>query len=197
MVRPAPDLLARPAVCGHPTGMILTRARTLLRPCSARLLATLVGEPDGFAAGAFHARPLRWQSKSRRARKHALGRQSALRPLRFAPTIGAEARGLAFVGISFFRLLTPRTSSTPNERSSFVISRSSINSPRLYLVNAMDLPLLHNFPMPKAFPTYTLYSFIFLQNIHVTNKRPSCYTQLFRQLIHSHGWLLFNNTDNP
>ena len=26
MVRPAPDLLARPAVCGHPTGMILTRA---------------------------------------------------------------------------------------------------------------------------------------------------------------------------
>ena len=26
MPRPAPDLLARPAVCGHPTGMILTRA---------------------------------------------------------------------------------------------------------------------------------------------------------------------------
>ena len=26
MVRPAPDLLARPAVCGHPTSMILTRA---------------------------------------------------------------------------------------------------------------------------------------------------------------------------
>ena len=25
-VRPAPDLLARPAVCGHPTSMILTRA---------------------------------------------------------------------------------------------------------------------------------------------------------------------------
>ena len=26
MARPAPDLLARPAVCGHPAGMILTRA---------------------------------------------------------------------------------------------------------------------------------------------------------------------------
>ena len=26
MVRPSPDLLARPAVCGHPTSMILTRA---------------------------------------------------------------------------------------------------------------------------------------------------------------------------
>ena len=26
MARPAPDLLARPAVCGHPTDMILTRA---------------------------------------------------------------------------------------------------------------------------------------------------------------------------
>ena len=87
MVRPSPDLLARPAVCGHPTGMILTRARTLLRPCFARLLAALVGEPDGFAAGAFHARPLPRRSKSRRARKRALGRQSALRPLRFAPTI--------------------------------------------------------------------------------------------------------------
>ena len=67
--------------------MILTRARTLLRPCFARLLAALVGEPDGFAAGAFHARPLRRRSKSRRARKRALERQSALRPLRFAPTI--------------------------------------------------------------------------------------------------------------
>ena len=123
MARPAPDLLApriapasrltsfggyQPAVCGLPAGMILTRARTLLRPCFARLLAALVGEPDGFAAGAFHARPLRWRSKSRRARKRArprfrfglvralhepptsggyLGRQSALRPLRFAPTI--------------------------------------------------------------------------------------------------------------
>ena len=102
MARPAPDLLApriapasrltsfggyRPAVCGHPTGMILTRARTLVRPCFARLLAALVGEPDGFAAGAFHARPLPRRSKSRRARKRALGRQSALRPLRFAPTI--------------------------------------------------------------------------------------------------------------
>ena len=87
MVRAAPDLLARPAVCGHPTDMILTRARTLLRPCFARLLAALVGEPDGFAAGAFHARPLRWRSKSRRARNHALVRQSALRPRRFAPTI--------------------------------------------------------------------------------------------------------------
>jgi hypothetical protein len=26
MMRPSPDLLARPAVCGHPTSMILTRA---------------------------------------------------------------------------------------------------------------------------------------------------------------------------
>ena len=74
--------------------MILTRARTLLRPCFARLLATLVGEPDGFAAGAFHARPLRWQSKSRRARKRALGRQSALRPLRFALVIGLPSLSL-------------------------------------------------------------------------------------------------------
>ena len=110
MARPTPDLLApriapasrltsfggyRPAVCGHPTGMILTRARTLLRPCFARLLAALVGEPDGFAAGAFHARPLRWRSKSRRARKRALGRQSALRPLRFAPTIVRRGDSLA------------------------------------------------------------------------------------------------------
>ena len=104
MARPAPDMLAprivpasrltsfggyQPAVCGHPTSMILTRARTLLRPCFARLLAALVGEPDGFAAGAFHARPLRRRSKSRRARKRALGRQSALRPLRYASTIGS------------------------------------------------------------------------------------------------------------
>ena len=80
MVRPAPDLLARPAVCGHPTGMILTRARTLLRPCFARLLAALVGEPDGFAAGAFHARPFRRWSKPRRARKLTLVRQSGSGP---------------------------------------------------------------------------------------------------------------------
>ena len=108
MARPTPDLLApriapasrltsfggyQPAVCGHPAGMILTRARTLLRPCFARLLAALVGGPDGFDAGAFHARPLRRQSKSRRARKRALVRQSALRPLRFAPTIGSPSRG--------------------------------------------------------------------------------------------------------
>ena len=118
MERPAPDLLARPAVCGHPTGMILTRARTLLRPCFARLLATLVGEPDGFAAGAFHARPLRWRSKSRRARKPALGRQSALRPLRFAPTIGAAWRGLRPLGCA----------ATTRKRAFTIVSLSRMHS---------------------------------------------------------------------
>ena len=143
MARPAPDLLApriapasqltsfggyQPAVCGHPTGMILTRARTLLQPCFARLLAALVGEPDGFAAGAFHARPLRWQSKSRRARKRALGRQSALRPLRFALVIGSlslSLRGKA-------RLL-PRAASTI--RVTMLRRRDTASSPRSRLVS--------------------------------------------------------------
>ena len=103
--RPSPDLLARPAVCRHPTSMILTRARTLLRPCFARLLAALVGEPDGFAAGAFHARPLRWWSKSRRARKRALVRQSALRPRAFAMPVSPATIGSAW--------LRPRTFAPP------------------------------------------------------------------------------------
>ena len=81
------------------TGRILTRARILLRPCSARLLASLVGKPDGFAAGAFHARP--WQrgvkippDTQKRSRA-----PSALRPRRPAPTQDK----VAFVGSQHLR----------------------------------------------------------------------------------------------
>ncbi len=38
--------------------------RTLLRPCFARLLASLVGEPDGFAAGASRPRGIPPSTKS-------------------------------------------------------------------------------------------------------------------------------------
>ena len=68
MVRPAPDLLARPAVCGHPTGMILTRA-----PSRAPFALVVKITPGP---------------------QPALVRQSALRPLRFAPTIGSPSRSL-------------------------------------------------------------------------------------------------------
>ena len=46
-------LRQRPSVGGYASQF----ARTLLRPCFARLLAWLVGEPDGFAVGASHAHP--------------------------------------------------------------------------------------------------------------------------------------------
>ena len=64
MVWPAPDLLARPAVCGRPTGMILTRA-----PSRAPFTLAVKITPGP---------------------QHALVRQSALRPLRFALTIATR-----------------------------------------------------------------------------------------------------------
>ena len=54
-----------------------------------------------------------------------------------------------------------------------------------------------NLPVAEALAAETLYSVVFLQNIHITDKRPSRYTQPFRQLIHRHGWLLFNNPNDP
>ena len=48
-------LRQRPSVGGYASQF----ARTLLRPCFARLLAWLVGEPDGFAVGASCAHPTR------------------------------------------------------------------------------------------------------------------------------------------
>jgi len=49
MERPAPDLLARPAVCGHPTGMILTRAHRSSDLLRKRAL------PGGYFARAIYA----------------------------------------------------------------------------------------------------------------------------------------------
>ena len=128
MVRPAPDLLARPAVCGHPTSMILTRAPSRapfalvvkITPGPQACSRAPVGSPastlrsDHRLALAFASGWFVHRTNHRQAAVTGLAApyRSALRPRTFAPP-PRRLSLVAYASLSYacdFRLPHPRSS---------------------------------------------------------------------------------------
>ena len=84
------------SVCARPLAAPSGFARTLLRLCFAKLLASLVGGPDGFAAGASRAQATRrLPARANGARPRTLaGRRIA--QARFEPSPCRRASGFAW-----------------------------------------------------------------------------------------------------